>query len=377
MGVGGQFPLGSPLYVELSEFALQDLNYTVVTQGDPALIATYHPDLYLLPRNAYVLAPAVESLTQNILFDPCRNQPFSCCSDSFGTPEFESTDGSPTLPNGDPNPNYGVRVYQYSDGASVPSNALRRPPDKLVIDPSCTGVLQPPGRVDCVTNRIARRPWPSMPACWNYNDTVNAGIGCRSPLDGTPLPLCLELGYTQNAYIADCGGPYAGSEHCGTYLEVHRPGREEKLAEVRLPGVLTSGYRMTVISTTVKKNPDHVLCYDPFRAGQYEAWWVLRTLDGFNVQKRLPFVVISPLCDWDATNNKYRDYATVAIAKVLTGVDYFNRSLRLFTQPKINGSLGTPGVGMGSTIDILPPPDPGAPTRVFDDAAGVLKQDVP
>ena len=366
----GQFPLGSGTYAELSSYAAADVNYTTVTQGDPLLISTYHPDMYLLPRSFYVLSPT-DLITQNVIFDPCRGQPYNCCQDTFGTPEYERVDAAPLLPSGAPNPAYGTYSYLYADGSPTPTNARRRPRDQLVIDPTCTDLLQP--RADCVAKRVSRQAWPSMPVCWNWNASVNAGLGCRAPLDGSPLQLCLELGYTQNAYVADCGGPYAGSEHCGTYLEVHRPGREEKLAEVRLPGVLPSGYRMTVISTTYKRDPALVLCYDPVKGGRYEVWWVLRALDGFYVQKRMPFTVISPLCDWDAVNNRYGDYATVAAAPVLSGFDYFNRSLRLYTQPSVNGTPSAPGRGMGSTQVLLPPPNPNAPPPFFNDTLGTLQ----
>ena len=358
----GQFPAGSPLADRLAAFAVADLNYSVVTQGDPALVTRHHPDLYLLPRSFYTLAPST-LFTQNVIFDPCRGQPANCCNNTFGTPEFERFDAAS-----------GARAHAYADGSPAPASALRRPRDQLLIDPTCTGPQQPRGRPDCVTSRVASAPWPAMPACWNWNASVRAGLGCRSPLDGSPLPLCLELGYTQNAYVADCGGNYQGSGHCGTYLEVHRPGREDKLAEVRLPGVLPSGYLMTVISTTYKRNASLALCFDPVKGGRYELWWVLRALDGFYVQRRLPFAVVSPLCDWDALNNRYSEYATLGLpGQVLAGVDYFNASLRLYTQPALNGSASKPGVGMGSTLVVLPPPDPNAPPPFFNATLGTLQ----
>jgi hypothetical protein len=362
---GGQFPVTSPTYMELSSYAVADLNYTIVTQADPVLVARHHPDLYLLPTSFYVLTPpSPGTFTQNVLFDPCRDQPFSCCQDTFGTPEFELVAGEPSSAA------YGARQYLYADGSPTPLNARRRPQDQLVVDATCTGLYQPPGRVDCVASRVARQPWPSAPVCWNWNASISAGVACRSPLDGSALPSCLELGYTQNAYIADCGGPYAGDPHCGTYLEVHRPGREDKLAEVRLPGTAPSGYRMTVVSTTYKRDPAKALCYDPSKGGRYEVWWVLRARDKFSVLKRMPFAVVSPLCDWDAHSARYLEYATLATAQRLTGVDYFNPAKRLFTQPSLNGTPAAPGLGMGSTFVLLPPSN-ATPPR-FDAAQGVL-----
>lgn len=66
---------------------------------------------------------------------------------------------------------------------------------------------------------------------------------CRDPTDGSPVALCLALGVTQNALIVECGGRHSRNPHCGTFLEVHRPGHAEVLADTRLPGMFTSGYR--------------------------------------------------------------------------------------------------------------------------------------
>jgi hypothetical protein len=318
----------------------------VVTQVDPLLISKHHPDKYLVPKNYYVYAPSV-GYTQNVIFDPCRAQPFNCCNDTFGTPEYLKVQSDPK------HPSYGTRSTTYADGTPIPPNAQRRPTDQIVIDETCKGALQPPGRTDCVTARIARVPWLASPACWNWNASVAAGVACRAPVDGSPLPLCLEVGYTQNAYIADCGGVWAGNEHCGTYLEVHRPGRAEKLGEVRLVGLATSGYRMTVLSTTYKKDPSKALCYDPVKGGQYELWWVVRAPDKFSVLKTMPFAVASPQCDWDPLRNRYWEFANISAGAPAAAAasNPYDPSLRLFTQPRIQTMVPSrPATGMGSTI---------------------------
>ncbi len=43
-------------------------------------------------------------------------------------------------------------------------------------------------------------------------------------MDGVPINYCLEVGFTQNAWIVECGGDYKDDSHCGTFLEIHRPG---------------------------------------------------------------------------------------------------------------------------------------------------------
>ena len=77
----------------------------------------------------------------------------------------------------------------------------------------------------------------------------------------------MEVGITQTAYIVECGGAFADDEHCGTFLEVHRRSGganasaatavdpAEVLGETRLRGMYTSGYRMSLVSTTYKASP--------------------------------------------------------------------------------------------------------------------------
>ena len=352
--VAAQFNPGPDLTTLLAA-ANSDLNATVITQADPALIQRYWPALYQLPAAAYTYAPPDPSLyTMNVIFDPCRGYGFNCCSDTYGTPEYQGPTPDPLSTTGEPK-------YFWASGAPLPVAAQRTPRNQLIIDDTCLGLLTP--RPDCVMRRVARAAWPRMPACWNWNASVVADAGCLAPADGAPLPLCLALGYTQTAYVVQCGGQYAGAPNCGTVLEVHRPGRAPVLSAARLVGVATSGYRMTVVSTTYMQDPNKVLCYDPVSEGRYEVWWVLRTLYGAQVQLRSPFAVVSPVCDWDAVNNRYLPYASLAqgasrATQKLTGLDPFHPSTRVYTQPRPQSRNGyTTGPGMGATFV---PPDPGA-----------------
>jgi hypothetical protein len=92
----------------------------------------------------------------------------------------------------------------------------------VVLDESCTDVYTPDPH--CLVERVRRTDYPVLPRCWNHNDTVLAGVPCRAPKDGSPIGMCLELGFTQSAYIVECGGRYKNDPHCGTFLEIHRPG---------------------------------------------------------------------------------------------------------------------------------------------------------
>jgi hypothetical protein len=98
----------------------------------------------------------------------------------------------------------------------------RRPADTIVLDESCTAEFEPDPH--CLASRIRRESYPFLPRCWNFNETVVAGMPCRAPRNGAPLGACLELGFSQTAYIVECGGRYKNDAHCGTFLEIHRKG---------------------------------------------------------------------------------------------------------------------------------------------------------
>jgi hypothetical protein len=366
--IKAQFAPSDPSYGLLLSSANTDLNATMVTQADPGLVALYWPGKYLLPRRQYEFAPPDPAeYTMNVIFDPCRGYLFDCCNDTFGTPEYEVPSADALVDVGG-----GVASFVFEDRAPVPEEARRTPRKRLLIDETCAAPGVP--RRDCVMRRVSQVAWPVAPPCWNWNASVVADAPCAAPGDGSPLPLCLAVGYTQSAFVVDCGGQYAGSPDCGTTLEVHRPGRRGVLASTRLLAVNPSGYRMTVISTTYMGDSARVICYDPVNGGRHEVWWVLRTLYRYYVQKRVPFVVTSPLCDWDAANNRYLPYATIpegasqaAPAQQLVGVDPWAPTSRVFTQPRSESFSGyAPGRGMGATF-VAPNPDTlsGAGTAQF------------
>ena len=325
-----QFPAGSPLASLVLSWAQDDLLKTITSYPtQPEVESFYFPAKYQQPLDNYFLVEPnrATDYTQNVIFDPCRGQAFNCCNDTFGTPEWELVSADPAASD------YGERVRAYADGTRIPPGASRRPAEQLVLDASCEGPNAPPGRVDCVMARVARAAPARFPACWNWNESIVADAGCAAPADGAPLALCMAVGFTQTAHIIQCGGKFRTDEHCGTFLEVHRPGRAEVLAEARLPQLAPSGYRMTVLPTTYRGNDSAVLCWDAALRGAYEVWWVLRTRGGFNVERRVPFTVVSPLCDWDAKTNRFLPFATVGAARSLANFSAFSPDARVFTQP--------------------------------------------
>jgi hypothetical protein len=345
-----QYADGTTLFTETMGLANAVLNTSITNLPDLEMI--FYPNKYRLPTDYYTFLPPdrAADYTQNVIFNPCQGYEYNCCSDTYGTPEYLIVDSDPASPG------YGTRQQQLDDSSTLDPTASRLPDDEFFVDNSCTGANQPPGRTDCVIARVARRAPSMFPRCWNRNDTVVADQPCRSPFDGSVLPLCIELGVTQTNFVVECGGAFANDPHCGTFLEVHRPGFALSVGEVRLRGMYPSGYRMTVISTTYMQDSGRTLCYDEIKKGNYELWWVQRTLYNFVVERRIPFRVISPECDWDDPNNRYLDYATLFLptgerrAKVLAGLNPFDPKNLLFTRQRVEGTASYPGHGMGSTL---------------------------
>lgn len=77
---------------------------------------------------------------------------------------------------------------------------------------------------------------------------------------------------------------------------------------------------------------------NPAPPASLQVWWVHRTLYNFRVERRVPFRVISPLCDWDAVNGRYFPYATVGAATKLVGIQSFDPTRLLFTRPRKEGA---------------------------------------
>mmetsp|Transcript_110563 Transcript_110563/g.312790 ORF Transcript_110563/g.312790 Transcript_110563/m.312790 type:complete len:231 (-) Transcript_110563:10-702(-) len=115
------------------------------------------------------------------------------------------------------------------------------------------------------------------------SDSNIAGCQHHPEVDAGPD---LQIAYFQNAHIPTCfGTPFQNDPNCGTFIEVHRPGNPQILADVGIGAdPFPNGYRRTRIAT-------HRLCL-----GEHELWWVVRTRSGPYVQKKRSFQVVRPSC---------------------------------------------------------------------------------
>lgn len=335
-----QFPEGGGLYKQ--EVGVLEASLDTKLQNHPDLEDLYFPKKYLIPTDFYRLEPTT-TYSQNVIFDPCRGHKFDCCKDVYGTPEFRSfnDDGSITL--------------RKDNGALLDPSTSRQASDELEIDENCKRQNDPDVR--CASVRMRYVNSAQTAACWNYNASIVAGVPCRAPLDGTEINYCMEVGFTQTAWIVECGGTYANDPHCGTFLEIHRPGDNTTLSATKLRGQLTSGYRTTIMSTTFKGNSSLLLC-----EGKHEIWWVIRTKYDWVIQRKFPFYIVGPPCDWDVLNNRSQIYAANSTRFDLK-INPFQQTNFLFDQSYYTGSPGYPAKGMGGTLVLPSATDPSVPSE--------------
>jgi hypothetical protein len=328
----GQYKYDEPLYAQLLEERLG------ILQTDLEMTEEHFPREYVIPIDEYRFDEPT-GYTMNVIFDPCRGKDVNCCDDTFGTPEFSRVDTAA----GDKFRE--LRFYQQS-GELLSYDFARVPDKEVVLDTTCKGFLDP--RDDCISDGVGTLVFPQTPACWNHNATISALPSCRNPRTGAPMPLCFEGGFVQTAFIMECNGRFKDDPHCGTFLEIHKPGSTEALSATKLRGQYTSGYRMSVMTTTVKGDNTKVLCNGG--GGSYEVWWVMRTRYDFIVQKKIPFRVIEPDCSFDPINNEYYPYIDLGndTSYTVEATNQFLHHAVAGTSGDTSQEAGQPGMGQGN-----------------------------
>ena len=76
--------------------------------------------------------------------------------------------------------------------------------------------------------------------------------------------------------------------------------------QARLTGGFVNGYRTATISLHYEGDTDRVIC-----KGEYELWWVQRTRHNFVVQKKKPFGIYAPDCEFNKFTDDFYDYCIV------------------------------------------------------------------
>ncbi len=149
------------------------------------------------------------------------------------------------------------------NGVEIPYEYSRRAEDHTVIDDSCRGLRNP--YPSCLDKRLRAFKSPYVPPCWDHNQTVDSTVSCYTP-NGDRKPNCMQVSYSQNAFVHVCGDKYYDDENCGSFIEIHRANgspydpETTSLSETRIMKRETNGMSTTTIDLTYKKQPNRILC---------------------------------------------------------------------------------------------------------------------
>lgn len=226
--------------------------------------------------------PRSEDFVIGILVNPCgangtygRDDDialgYDCCVGQFGQGEYGFRPGtrnrfSNGYSNGIPiSPDEPLHNIDLVDefGNELDYRYSRRADDVLFIDETCNGIRDP--HMACIADRFAAARSKMMPPCWDNNQTVDSTLDCYTT-KGKRKPHCMQVSYSQNAFITVCGGQFADDNHCGTYLEIHKangtPYDNEAtiLSDAKITTPVTNGMQTTTLPLSYKGDPSRILC---------------------------------------------------------------------------------------------------------------------
>ena len=245
-------------------------------QSNPYYVNYLFPNGVPIDTTVYRYSyPDTEDYRIGILIDPCRNLNYDCCTNFFGTPEYCSLK-NPGLEServyrktviGNDSEILANCVLVYADSTQVISsttnvNPSRTADDESYIAEECISAGTP--YQYCVGFRHAKKRSTMNTPCSDNNQTLNALSPCYD-IYGNISNYCVQIGYTQTAFIPQCSPLYDG-DHCGTFLEIHLPygspyvDSEVILSSVQLTSSNVSGYYTTTIPLTWLNDTSKVLC---------------------------------------------------------------------------------------------------------------------
>ena len=267
------------------EFANKDASLKNFLQSHPDIVNKYFPNKedveeYDSYRESF---PRIEDFVIGLLVNPCGANGtygqdddvivlgYDCCVDRFGQGEYTFRPGTRSrfsngYSNGIPiSPDEPLHNVDLVDeyGNEIEYRHSRRADDIVLIDEECVGLQNP--HMACIANRFSATACKMKPPCWDHNNTVDATLSCYSTM-GTKRTNCMQVSFSQNAFIYTCGKEFANDDRCGTYLEVHKAGGSPYdnegtiLSEVKITTPVTNGMQTTTLPLTYKGDPQRLLC---------------------------------------------------------------------------------------------------------------------
>ena len=243
---------------------------------DPDLSTWADPTSVQLHNDDFVFKyPLSEEYRIGIIVDPCRGHAnYSCCMNVFGTPEYPELKSSThsqerVLKYTELGAEDEVAMNYdlvYEDSSSVPALAQRRPDDFEIHDEDCEAYLTGTDgneRTYCQGKNYGYKKATIVPACMDNNQSLNSLDDCIDPLTGLNQTKCVQVAYSQNSFIGQCG---TDDDHCGTFLEIHQLEgtpytlQDDVIADVRINTRNVSGFYTTTMPLSWKGASNKVLC---------------------------------------------------------------------------------------------------------------------
>jgi hypothetical protein len=278
----GQFRVGTGSYEQMSEDGLLALTEELHSHSD--VKANFYPEKLFQNIDVYRMSiPLSQDYTVGIMVNPCGDYsqlPYDCCVNKFG-------DGEYGLLTDEIVAAYGLKYPAFREGrsdtpmragedavfetinlindrgAAMTLETSRRADDELIVANECLGRINP--YPYCMGVRLRKKKYFQMAACTDNNETVNALDSCFD-IEGEAHPNCMQVSYTQSAFLHVCGGEFADNDHCGTFLEVHRLSgspffpEDTVLSSRKIETVETSGMMTTTVPLTVLEDTKRILC---------------------------------------------------------------------------------------------------------------------
>jgi hypothetical protein len=269
-----QYNEGSPQYEQSLSQESDSLLHHLETHRD----VSDETKEYLQYRISY----PTEDYSISILINPCGANNthgredesvlgYDCCIDRFGQGEYAfqlgtrnrfSNGYSNGIPLSRDEPLHNIDLVD-EFGESLDFKYSRRADDIVYIDEVCTGLREP--HKACISDRFAAATSSFFPPCWDHNETVDASLNCFTTT-GKRQRTCMQVAYSQNAYIHVCGGDFANDDQCGTFLEIHKANgtpyydEDTVLSDIKIVTPVTNGMHTTTLPLTYKGDLKRILC---------------------------------------------------------------------------------------------------------------------
>jgi len=280
------FFVGIAILIQLVRSTAQNGEATLwkALKSHPDVVDDYFPnkevvEKYEQHRESF---PPTEDFVIGILINPCGANGtygkdddnalgYDCCVSRFGQGEYAFRPGtrnkysngySNGIPTSTDEPLHNLDLVD-EFGNSLDHRYSRRADDVVLIDESCVGLSEPHSA--CIDDRFAAGAARTTPACWDNNRTVDTTLDCYTAA-GKRKKHCMQVSYSQNAYVSVCGQDFENNDHCGTYLEIHKengtPYDDEAtiLSDVKVTTPVTNGMQTTTLPLTYKGDPSRILC---------------------------------------------------------------------------------------------------------------------